>query len=98
MTTTSVSPIDNWTEYSRPRRMSGSSAADEPIVYGVGPYPEPHHDVFMFHSKRPVMQAHPSGPKASQPLEVQGRVLRVSPQQLVGFVSQSAYIDGKLPI
>ncbi len=78
--------------------MSGSSATDEPVVYGVGPYPEPHHDIFMFHGKRPVMQADPGGPKASQLLEVQGRVLRVSSQQLVGLVSQAAYIAGKLPI
>ena len=78
--------------------MIRSSAADEPVVYGVGPYPEPHHDVFMFHSKRPVMQADPNGPKASQPLEVQRRMLRVSSQQLVGFVGQAADIVGKLPI
>ena len=83
---------------SRPRQMIRSSAADEPVVYGVGPYPEPHHGVFMFHSKRPVMQADPNGPKASQPLEVQRRVLRVSSQELVGFVSQAADIVGKLSI
>ena len=86
------------TQQPRPRRLSRSSTADEPVVYGVGPYPEPDHDVSLFHGQRPVMQPHASGPKAFQPLEVQGRVPRVSSKQLVGFVSYSAYIVGKLPI
>src|SRR5579872_5904329 len=58
----------------------------------------PTHDVFLLHGKRPVMQADPSGPKTSQPLEMHRRVLRIAPQQLVAFVGQAAYFLGKLPI
>ena len=61
-------------------------------------YPEPHHHALVFHRKRPVMQTDPSGPKPSQLLEVQGRVLRVLSQQSVGLVSQAPYIVRKLPI
>src|SRR5690349_18863778 len=78
--------------------MRHSSSADEAVVYGVGSYPEPQHDVFMFYGERPVMQTHAGGPIASHLLAVPGRVLRVLSQELVGCVRQTAYVVGKLPI
>lgn len=33
--------------------------ADEPVVLGVRPDPEPHDVCFVFHGKRPVVQANP---------------------------------------
>jgi len=90
-------PLVQSLAHSRRRRTSGSSAADSPVVDGVGPYPEPHHHVFVFDSKRPVRQADPSGPKAFELLEMQRRVLRVASQQLVRLVGQASIVR-KLPI
>jgi hypothetical protein len=71
---------------SRPPHEDRSLANDEPVIYGVGTYPEPNHDVALFHGKRPVMRADPRRPKVSEPFEMQGRMLRISAQQSVGFV------------
>lgn len=78
--------------------ISRSLATDEPVAYSVRPYPEPHHDASVFYGKSTVMQAAASGPKATQLLEMQERMLRSSLQQLVGFVSQALYVVRKLPI
>src|ERR1039457_6082686 len=72
--------------------------ADKPVVQGVGPNPEPHHTVFMFHGKCPIMQAGSNGPESPDPFEVEGRMLRIPPQQLIGLVGQAAYVFRKLAV
>ena len=69
--------------------------ADKPVVQGVGPNPEPHHAVFMFHGKCPVMQAGSNGPESPDLFEVKGRMLRIPPQQLIGLVGQAACVFRK---
>src|ERR1039457_2733479 len=70
--------------------------ADKPVVQGVGPNPDPHHAVFMFHGKCPIMQAGSNGPESPDPFEVEGRMLRIPPQQMIGLVGQTAYVLRKL--
>jgi len=64
----------------------------------MAPYPKPNHHVFVFHGKRSIMQSDTSGPKASQPFEVQGGVLRIASQEVIRLVSQLAHIVGELPV
>jgi len=58
--------------------MSESSATDQAAVRSMASNPGPNHHVFVFHGKRSVVQADPSGPRAAYLLEAQGWVLRVA--------------------
>ena len=52
----------------------------------------------MFHGKCPIMQAGSNGPESPDPFEVEGRMLRIPPQQLIGLVGQAAYVFRKLAV
>ena len=60
------------------------------------PHPEPHHSVFVLHGKCSVVRTDPQGSEPSKPLEVQGRMLRISPQQAIGLVGEASYVLWKL--
>ena len=62
------------------------------------PHPEPHHGVLVFHGQCTIMQAHSNRPEPPNLLEMQGRMLRIPPQQLVALVGETACVFWKLAI
>jgi len=62
--------------------------ADQLVVLRVGANPKPEQAVRSLYSERSVMQTNSSGPEAPHLLEVEGRMLRISLEQLESFVRE----------
>ncbi len=52
-------------------RRNRAASANEPVVVGVSPYPEPEHAIGQVHAHRTMVQAHADGPEPMDLLEME---------------------------
>src|SRR4051794_39182845 len=74
------------------------SLPDHLIVVGVRSDPEPQIAAFHLHGQSPVTASNPCRPKATDLLEMQGRMLWILLEQFVVLVGERSDVGGQPPV